>query len=104
MRNRQIFIICTMLLALSCALPFLHGQGASSVQEEEWRRLTPEQKESLKERYRTFKGMTPEQKQELKDRLAQLRRMNRRDRELILKNYDGYRRLAPPPRQRLEQQ
>ena len=63
-----------MLLALVCAIPVSRAQENQANPEEEWNKLTKEQREILRERYQAFRNLTPEQQQEIRDRLEQLRK------------------------------
>ena len=65
MKSRLIAAIGIMVLALICTLPALQGEEKAVNAEEEWNRLTPEQKQALRGRYQAFKQLTPEQRQEI---------------------------------------
>ena len=55
MKNRLMSAIGFVLLALICAAPVSHAQENQVAPEEEWNRLSREQKEILRERYQAFK-------------------------------------------------
>ena len=52
MKKYPFITFLTVLLFLGCNATVLMGQQAESSLEEEWSRLTPEQKETLRQRYR----------------------------------------------------
>ena len=51
MKSHCIVLTATVLLLLAVALPAAYSQQDAVTPEEEWSRMTPEQRENLRERY-----------------------------------------------------
>ena len=94
MKRHLITVFGLLSLMMIFSLPATYGQESTSTPEEEWSRLSAEQKATLRERYRALKELTPEQQKEIRDRLKQFREMNRQERERILENYRGYKKVV----------
>src|SRR5881409_733358 len=73
----------------------VHAQQPPPGQIEEWEKLSPEQKEQLRQKLQAFKRLSPEQQQEIFSNLEQFRRMNPQERRLVLQNYSAFQRLTP---------
>jgi hypothetical protein len=79
------------------------AQASPSDQIEEWNKLTPEQKETLRRRYQAFKRLTPEQQQEVLANREQLRKMAPAERKIVLENYSAFQQLTPEEQRFLHQ-
>jgi hypothetical protein len=88
MRTFPIAILSAIFFIMLGVAPQTYGQQNPVSPEEEWRRMTPEQKDALREQYRAFKQFPPERKKEIRKRLRQLQAMDPRDRQELRENLD----------------
>jgi Protein of unknown function (DUF3106) len=80
------------------------AQTPSPDQIEEWNKLTPDQKDTLRRRYQAFKRLTPEQQQEILENREQLRKMAPAERRIVLENYSAFQQLTPEEQRFLHQE
>lgn len=78
-----------------------YAQEATGNPAEQWEKMTPQEREALRERYRAFKRLKREQQQEILRNLDQFRTMTPEERHHILDNHSEFRRLSPDERQAL---
>ena len=80
-------------------------QPARTEQEalERWQKLTPEEKQELRERYQRWKSLSPEDKADLQKRYNNWRRLSPDEKATVRKNYERWQRLSPDQREQLQQ-
>ena len=70
---------------------------------ERWQKLTPEEKQELRDRYQRWKALPPEEKADLQKRYDNWRRLSPDEKATVRKNYERWQRLSPDQRQQLQQ-
>src|SRR3990167_222615 len=67
---------------------------------EKWKNLPPQEKERLKEKYKTLKEMTPQERQALKENLKRFKGLPQQKQEMLKQKWQ---KISPEERQNLRQ-
>jgi hypothetical protein len=67
------------------------------------RKLSPEERRRLRERYERFKKLPPEEKERLRKRLEEFEKLPEAERNRLKRRYDYFQRFSPEQRERLRQ-
>jgi hypothetical protein len=62
---------------------------------ERWQKLTPEEKQELRERFQRWKSLSPEDKADLQKRYNNWRRLSPDEKATVRKNYERWQHLPP---------
>jgi hypothetical protein len=71
--------------------------------EQRWQRMTPEEKQEMRERFQRWQNLPPEQKEEIKRKLDTWRKLPPEQKEQIRRNFERWRQLPPEQRERLRE-
>ena len=61
---------------------------------ERWQRMSPEEKQELRERYQRWKSLPPEQKADLQKRFENWQHLSPDEKATVRKNYERWQRLS----------
>ncbi len=77
--------------------------GAAPGARERWDRLSPEQKERLRERWRAYQALPPERREELQEKLRRFRALPPERREEIRRNWESFQKLPRRDREEIRE-
>ena len=95
-----------MSLSALCLSLLLCGIAAAQPDQqalERWQRLTPEQKQELRERYQRWQNLPPDEKEELQRKFEAWRRLPPEEKATAQKNFERWQKLSPEQRARLRE-
>ena len=69
---------------------------------ERWQRMTPEEKQEVRERFQRWKNMPPAEKEELQKKFENWRRMPPEEKATAQRNFERWQKLTPEQRERLQ--
>ncbi len=96
-----------ILLLSFCWLPVSSAGGQQKFDEEKaferWQRMSPQQRQELRNRHERWKTLSPEEREKLQEKLDTWRRLPPEERGAIRKNYERWQQLPPERQQRLRQ-
>src|SRR5439155_448506 len=70
---------------------------------ERWQRMTPQEKQELRDRFQRWRSLPPQEQQELKQKFETWRNMDPQKKAEIRKNFDRWRELPPQQQERLRE-
>src|SRR5581483_1677142 len=70
---------------------------------ERWQRMSPEQKQELRERFQRWKNLPPAEKEELQKKLETWRRLPPEEKAQAQHNFERWQKLTPEQRERLQE-
>ena len=95
------------LLAPFCGLAVSPVWGQQKIDEgkalQRWQRMSPEQRDELRNRYEKWQTLPPQERKKLQENLDTWRRLPPEERGAIRKNYERWQQLSPERQQRLRQ-
>lgn len=76
-------------------------EGVDAADSSHWQRLTPAQRQELKQRYRQFKELPPAEQQELRQRYQRFRELSPEKKQRMLERHQRLQQLTPQQREQL---
>ena len=108
--NRFFRLVALFLLLASPSAPaFAQGQTPDAFAQndgqalERWQRMTPEEKQQMRERFERWKTLPQERKDELRKNFDDWRRMPPEEKAVARKNFERWQKLPPEERERLRE-
>ncbi len=104
--NRRAFLIFCALAFGSAALPLrsrADDEEPSDAARERWQKLSPEQREKLRERHREFENLPAEEQKRVRKNFERWQKLSPEKKEATRERYKRWRELPPERREQLRE-
>ena len=92
-----------LLAATLCAPARADDPPSPPERTKQWQKLTPEERERLRQRWHEFQKLPPERQQELRERVNEFRKLPPEERVRVRKNFERWQQLSPEEKQRIRE-